>query len=288
MQEEFTVLELRAELVKEKVAMLCKEANFVLPSDMEEALKKAQLLEDSPIGRQVLDDLCQNACLARQERIPLCQDTGMVIVFVEIGQDVRVVGESLTDAINKGVAAGYLDGYLRKSVVADPLRRVNTGNNTPAVIYYEIVTEDVFRLTVMPKGFGSENCTVLKMLKPTDGLPGIKKCIIDAVDQAGANPCPPVVVGVGLGGTADKAVVLSRRALLRPLGSKHADPYLADLETELKEQINKLGHGPGGLGGRVTTVGVHIETYPTHIAGLPVAVSISCHALRHKTWVWRG
>lgn len=280
--------ELSAGLITEQVARLCQEANCELPLDMETALYNAREEEESPTGCRILKELCENASLARSERIPLCQDTGMVLVFVEIGQDVRVTGGSLTEAINLGVAKGYTEGYLRKSVVGDPLRRVNTGDNTPAVIYYDIVPGEVFRLTVMPKGFGSENCTALGMLKPADGLEGVKGFIVDAVDRAGPNPCPPVVVGVGIGGTADKALLLAKRALLRPVGNRHSDPFIAGLEDELKEKINALGYGPAGLGGRTTALAVHIETYPTHIAGLPVAVCLNCHALRHKTWVWEG
>ncbi|HHW40553.1 MAG TPA: fumarate hydratase [Syntrophomonadaceae bacterium] len=280
--------ELNVELVTAQVARLCQEANFDLPPDVEAALQEVGKREESPTGRRILGELCENARLARSDRIPLCQDTGLVLVFVEIGQEVRVTGGSLSEAVNRGVAKGYTEGYLRKSVVADPLRRVNTGDNTPAVIYYDIVPGDAFRLTVMPKGFGSENCTALGMLKPADGLEGVKRFIIEAVDRAGPNPCPPVVVGVGIGGTADKALLLAKRALLRPLGSRHADPFIAGLEGELEEQVNALGYGPGGLGGRMTALAVHIETFPTHIAGLPVAVSLNCHALRHKTWVWEG
>lgn len=278
--------EIDVALIREQVARLCQEANWELPPDMEAALEGALGMEESPTGCQILRELLENASLARAERIPLCQDTGMVLVFVEIGQEVRVKGGSLSEAINQGVAKGYAEGYLRKSVVGDPLRRVNTGDNTPAVIYYDIVPGEVFRITVMPKGFGSENCTALGMLKPADGLEGVKSFIIEAVDRAGPNPCPPVIVGVGIGGTADKALLLAKRALLRPVGSRHSDPLIAGLEEELKEKINGLGYGPAGLGGRVTALGVHIETYPTHIAGLPVAVCLSCHALRHKTWVW--
>ncbi|NPV28928.1 MAG: fumarate hydratase [Firmicutes bacterium] len=280
--------ELTADLIEARVAELCQEASFELPCDVEAALAAALEQEESPLGRMILKDLLENAALARQERIPLCQDTGLVVVFVEIGQEVRVTGGSLGDAINRGVARGYREGCLRKSVVADPLRRVNTGDNTPAVIHYEIVPGAAFRLSVMPKGFGSENCTALGMLRPTAGREGVKEFVTAAVRQAGANPCPPVVVGVGLGGTAEKALFLARRALLRPLGAFHPDPEVATLEAELKEAVNALGLGPGGLGGTVTALAVHIETYPTHIAGLPVGVSISCHAARHRTWVWGG
>lgn len=279
--------ELGVELITEKVAELCRRANIELPSDVETALRDAVEREESPTGRRVLRELCENARLARSERIPLCQDTGMLLVFAEIGQDLHVTGGSLTDAINTGVARGYHEGYLRKSVVADPFRRRNTGDNTPAVIYYDIIPGANFRITVMPKGFGSENCTALRMLKPADGLDGVKKFIIEAVDRAGPNPCPPVTVGVGIGGTADKALLLAKRALLRDLGTFHPDPEIAVLERELLDEVNNLGFGPGGLGGRVTALAVHIKTYPTHIAGLPVAVCINCHAARHKTWDWR-
>ncbi|HAA89906.1 MAG: Fumarate hydratase, subunit alpha [Thermoanaerobacterales bacterium 50_218] len=275
-------------LIEKKVAELCVEANFDLPPDVEEALKRALQEEESPLGREILKDLWENLRIAREERIPICQDTGMVVVFVELGQEVEISGGSLTEAINRGVARGYQEGYLRKSVVSDPLRRVNTGDNTPAVIHYEVVPGNVFRITVMPKGFGSENCTALGMLKPADGVEGVKRFVIGAVDKAAANPCPPVTVGVGIGGTAEKALLLAKRALLRPIGSLHSDPFLAQLEKDLKEEINNLGYGPGGFGGRFTALAVHIETYPTHIAGLPVAVNINCHASRHKTWVWDG
>jgi fumarate hydratase subunit alpha len=280
--------EITASLITENVARLCQAANFDLPSDVRDALQEAADLEVSSQGKRILREICENACIAMQERIPLCQDTGMVLVFVEIGQDVHVTGGSLTEAINAGVARGYQEGYLRKSVVADPIHRKNTGVNTPAVIYYDIVPGDHLRITVMPKGFGSENCTALGMLKPADGLDGVKRFIFDAVDKAGPNPCPPVTVGVGIGGTADKALLLAKRALLRDVKSANQDPDLAALERELLEAINKLGYGPGGLGGRITALAVHIETYPTHIAGLPVAVCLNCHAARHKTWEWRG
>jgi len=282
------VLQITAALITENVARLCQEANFELPPDVRSALQEAEDVEESPQGKRILSEICANASIAQEEQIPLCQDTGMVLVFVEIGQDVHVVGGSLTEAINTGVAQGYQDGYLRKSVVSDPLHRINTGDNTPAVIYYDIVPGENFRITVMPKGFGSENCTALGMLKPADGLDGVKKFIIDAVDKAGPNPCPPVTVGVGIGGTADRALLLAKRALLRDVKAAHQDPKIAALESELLEAVNNLGYGPGGLGGRMTALAVHIETYPTHIAGLPVAVCLNCHAARHKTWEWRG
>ena len=280
--------ELNTDLIAARVAALCQQANFGLPADVLTALAGAKEQEGSPTGRRILDELCANAGIAASERVPVCQDTGMVLAFVETGQDLHIVGGSLSEAINRGVAQGYRDGYLRKSVVVDPLHRVNTGDNTPAVIYYDIVPGDNFRIAIMPKGFGSENCTALGMLKPADGLAGVRQFVIAAVERAGANPCPPVVVGVGLGGTADKALLLAKRALLRPLGASNPDTDLAALESELKTAINALGIGPEGFGGQVTALAVQIEAFPTHIAGLPVAVNISCHALRHKTWVWNG
>jgi fumarate hydratase subunit alpha len=287
-QEDGSVRELGADLIADKVAALCQEANFDLPPDVLSALDEAGQQEDSSTGRRILNELCANAGVAASERVPVCQDTGMVLAFVEVGQDLHITGGSLADAINRGVARGYRDGYLRASVVADPLRRVNSGDNTPAVVYYDIVPGDGFRITIMPKGFGSENCTALGMLKPADGLAGIRQFVVEAVDRAGANPCPPVSVGVGLGGTADKALLLAKKALLRPLDEPNQDPDLAALESELKAAINDLGYGPEGLGGRVTALAVHVEAYPTHIAGLPVAVNIGCHALRHRTWAWNG
>lgn len=278
--------ELSTDVITDKVVDLCQGANFDLPPDVLAALVDAVKKEGSPVGRGILRDLCINARIATLQRVPICQDTGMVLALVEAGQDLHITGGSLSDAINRGVARGYREGYLRASVVASPLARVNTGNNTPAVIYCEIVPGDTFRITIMPKGFGSENCTALAMLKPADGLAGIKQFVVAAVNRAGANSCPPVTVGVGLGGTADKALLLSKKALLRPLGEPNPDPDVAALESELKEAINDLGYGPQGLGGLTTALGVHIDTYPTHIAGLPVAVNLGCHALRHKTWVY--
>ncbi len=280
--------EIAVSLITDKVAQLCRDANFELPSAVREALEEAKGVEESPQGRRILGEICENAAIAREERIPLCQDTGMVSVFVEIGQDVHVSGGSLSEAINAGVARGYKDGYLRKSIVSDPLFRVNSGDNTPAVIHYDIVPGDGLRLTVMPKGFGSENCTALGMLKPADGRDGVKKFVVGAVDKAGPNPCPPVIVGVGIGGNAEKALLLAKKALLRDPQTPAVNAEDARLERELLEAVNKLGYGPGGLGGRVTALAVHVETYPTHIAGLPVAVCLNCHSTRHKTWEWRG
>jgi fumarate hydratase subunit alpha len=281
--------EINVELIVEKVAGICQDANFNLPADVLEAIEQAQSIEESPHGQRILGELVENARIARDERLPLCQDTGMVLVFVEIGQDVHLTGGSLSEAINRGVAKGYREGYLRKSVVADPLfTRQNTGDNTPAVIYYDVVPGDTFRISVLPKGFGSENCTALGMLKPADGVAGVKKFVLEAVDRAGPNPCPPVTVGVGIGGTADRVLLLAKRALLREVGESHQDPKIAALEEELLAQVNRLGYGPGGFGGRVTALAVHIETYPTHIAGLPVAVCLNCHAARHQTWELGG
>jgi fumarate hydratase subunit alpha len=278
--------ELSADLITDQVAVLCQEANFNLPPDVLTSLAAAAQQEGSQSGRAILRDLCINARIATLQRVPICQDTGMVLAFVEIGQDLHITGGSLSDAINRGVGSGYRDGFLRASVVADPLNRVNTGNNTPAVIYYDIVPGEAFTITIMPKGFGSENCTALGMLKPADGLAGIREFVVATMDRAGANTCPPVTVGVGLGGTADKAMLLAKKALLRPLGEPNPKSELAALERDLKTAINDLGYGPQGLGGRTTALAVHVETYPTHIAGLPVAVNISCHALRHKTWTY--
>jgi fumarate hydratase subunit alpha len=278
--------ELSADLITDQVAVLCQEANFNLPPDVLTSLAAAAQQEDSQSGRAILRDLCINARIATLQHVPICQDTGMVLAFVEVGQDLHIIGGNLSDAINRGVASGYREGYLRASVVADPLNRVNTGNNTPAVIYYDIVPGEAFNITIMPKGFGSENCTALGMLKPADGLAGIREFVVAAMDRAGANTCPPVTVGVGLGGTADKAMLLAKKALLRPLGEPNPKSDLAALERDLKTAINDLGYGPQGLGGRTTALAVHVETYPTHIAGLPVAVNISCHALRHKTWAY--
>lgn len=280
--------ELDVSLVERQVARMCCEANYVLPADVARALEEAGEVEESPVGRCLLEEIRQNAVMAREQGLPLCQDTGMALVFVELGQEVRLTGGSLSEAINRGVARGYTGGLLRKSVVSDPLRRVNTGDNTPAVIYYDLVPGKRVSITFMAKGFGSENCTSLGMLKPADGLEGFKSFVIQAVDRVGPNPCPPFVVGIGAGGTADKALLLAKKALLRPLGQLHPDPFLAELESELLEKVNALGYGPGGLGGRVTALAVHIETYPTHIAGLPVAVNFNCHSVRHRTWVWEG
>jgi len=263
------------------VKKLCIDANYYLSSDVREKLNSARENEEWKIAKGILDNIIENADIAKNEKMPMCQDTGMACIFVEIGQDVHVTGGLLEDAINKGVAEGYSEGYLRKSVVKDPLDRVNTGDNTPAVIYYDIVQGDKIKITVAPKGFGSENMSQLKMLKPADGLDGVKEFILKVVKEAGPNPCPPIVVGVGIGGTFDRAAMLAKKALLRPLNSINKNEFYENLEQELVEAINKMGIGPQGFGGKTTSLGVNIETYPTHIAGLPVAVNINCHATRH-------
>ena len=267
--------------ITELVERLCIEANCYLTEDISGCLRNCRIKERSPLGKEILDTLLENARIARDETAPICQDTGMTVVFLTIGQDVHVSGDSLEDAINEGVRRGYEKGYLRKSVVRDPLDRVNTKDNTPAVIHYEIVPGDAFHITVAPKGFGSENMSGLKMLKPSQGVQGVKDFVIQTVSDAGANPCPPIIIGVGIGGTMEKSAYLSKKALLRPVGEKNPDPALAALEEELLESINRLGIGPAGFGGTTTALSVNILTYATHIAGLPVSVNIGCHATRH-------
>lgn len=261
---------------------LCIESNYYLSSDVKEALCNAKENETWTLAENVLDQIILNSNIAKEEDMPICQDTGMACVFVEVGQDVHIVGGLLQDAINEGVRRGYEEGFLRKSVVKDPINRVNTKDNTPAIIYYDIVSGDKIKITVAPKGFGSENMSRIKMLKPSDGLQGVKDFIIETVKLAGPNPCPPIVIGVGIGGTFDKAAYLAKKALIRPLNKRNDEKFYSDLEEELLETINKLGIGPQGFGGKTTALGLNIETYPTHIAGLPVAVNINCHATRHK------
>ena len=261
---------------------LCIESNYYLSNDVKEALCEAKKNETWPLAENVLDQLILNSNIAKKEDMPICQDTGMACVFVEIGQEVHIVGGILQDAINEGVRRGYDEGFLRKSVVKDPIDRVNTKDNTPAIIYYDIVPGDKIKITVAPKGFGSENMSRIKMLKPSDGLQGVKDFIIETVKLAGPNPCPPIVIGVGIGGTFDKAAYLANKALIRPLDKRNDEKFYSDLEKELLDTINKLGIGPQGFGGKTTALGLNIETYPTHIAGLPVAVNINCHATRHK------
>ncbi|MDR2341725.1 MAG: fumarate hydratase [Campylobacteraceae bacterium] len=264
------------------VIELCKEACCNVTTDMYEAFKKAQTDEKSPLGRDILGKLIENADIARSDQTPICQDTGMAVVFVEIGQDVHIEGGYIEDAINDGIAKGYTDGYLRKSVVAEPIfNRVNTKNNTPAVIHTRIVPGNKLKIKVCPKGFGSENKSILKMLVPADGLDGIKKVFLDAVKLAGPNACPPMVIGVGIGGTMEKAAILAKKAAVRSVDSCNEHPDYKNLEIELSELANKTGVGPQGLGGTTTVFKVNVEWYPTHIAGLPVAININCHAARH-------
>lgn len=267
--------------VTDLVEELCIRANCRLSDDIFHCLGECCKKEKSELGREILGTLVENAKIAREGNDPICQDTGMTVVFVTIGQEVHLEGDSLEDAINEGVRRGYEKGYLRKSVVKDPLDRVNTNDNTPAVIHYELVPGDVFHVVVAPKGFGSENKSQLKMLMPSQGLPGVKEFIIRTVSEAGANPCPPIIVGVGIGGTMEKAAYLAKKALLRPVGSKNSNPELAKLEAELLDSVNALGIGPAGFGGSTTAMSVNILTYATHIAGLPVAVNLGCHVTRH-------
>ncbi len=272
---------IKVEDVTRNIREMCIEANHFLTEDMQEALTEAGKKEVSLVGRQILDQLKENLKIAGQDMIPICQDTGMAVVFAEIGQDVHFEGGSLEEAIEEGVRQGYIQGYLRKSVVKDPIIRENTKDNTPAVIHYEIKPGDEVRFTVAPKGFGSENMSRIFMLKPADGLDGVKNAILTAVKDAGPNACPPMVVGVGIGGTFEKCALMAKKALLRPVNTRSEIPYVKELEEEMLTQINNLGIGPGGLGGRVTALCVNINTYPTHIAGLPVAVNICCHVNRH-------
>jgi len=267
--------------IAETVERLCIEANYCLNGDILRALKRGAEVEVSETGKCILNQIIANADIARNEEIAICQDTGMAVVFIDIGQDVHITGGSLTEAVNEGVRRGYKKGYLRKSVVGDPIERVNTGDNTPAVIHYTVVEGDNLKIAVAPKGFGSENMSALRMLKPSDGLEGVKKFIIETVDRAGPNPCPPIVVGVGIGGTMEKAAILAKKALLRPIDIRSDVEYVKELEIEMLGALNSLGIGPAGLGGKVTALAVNIEVFPTHIAGLPVAVNISCHATRH-------
>ena len=277
--------ELDVSVVRDAVARLCVAANTRLPEDVKKAIDEFRSKEDWAIAKGVLENIVENYKIADSENVPICQDTGMACVFLEVGQEVHFVGGGLYDAVNAGVRRGYTEGYLRKSVVADPIRRGNTGDNTPAVVYTDIVPGDKVKITVGPKGFGSENMSAIKMLKPSDGLEGIKKFILDTVEAAGPNPCPPMVVGVGIGGTFDKAAYLAKKALMRPLDVRNPDSYYAELEIELLEKINALGIGPQGFGGLTTALGLNIEVLPTHIAGMPCAVNIGCHATRHRTEV---
>lgn len=274
--------EISVNTIKKVVKKLCIEANYYLPKDVDDKIVQCREVETWNIAREVLQTIEENIHIARKENIPLCQDTGMACIFIEMGQDVHIIGGSLEDAVNEGVAEGYNEGYLRKSIVSDPIERINTGDNTPAVIYYNIVQGDKIKITVAPKGFGSENMSKIAMLKPADGLEGIKNFILDVVKEAGPNPCPPIVIGVGIGGTFDKCAYLSKKALLRSIDLRNKNKFYKDLEEELLEKINSLGIGPQGFGGKTTALAVNIETFPTHIAGLPVAVNVSCHVTRHK------
>lgn len=275
--------EISVELITDTVAELCREANLCLGDDMLTSIKEAVSKEESPLGRSFLECLYENAVLARRKELALCQDTGMVVVFVELGQDLRITGGDFNAAISEGVRRGYRENYFRRSVVKDPFLRENTGDNTPPVIYVRVVPGDRLQLTIMPKGFGSENKGRVAMLTPAQGKEGVKKFVLETVSQAAASSCPPVIVGVGVGGTMEYAALLAKKALLRPVGTKHQRPDLRELEEELLAAVNDLGIGPQGLGGRWTALAVQVEVYPTHIAGLPCAVNLSCHCLRHKT-----
>ena len=275
---------IHAEEITKIVRKLCIEANCHLTEDLKSCIAACRAAEPFPVAQGILDQIIENYQIADQQSVPVCQDTGMACVFVDVGQEVHIEG-SLENVIHEGVRQGYQDGYLRKSVVRDPIDRVNTGDNTPAMIYYNIVPGDQVKITVAPKGFGSENMSQIKMLKPSDGLEGVKAFVLKVVEEAGPNPCPPIVVGVGIGGTFDKAAFMAKKALLRPVDTRHENPFYADLEDELLEKINALGIGPQGFGGKTTALKVNIEACPTHIAGLPVAVNINCHVTRHQSEV---
>ena len=274
--------EIDSSLISEAVARLCIDANYHLPPDMKKQIISSSKEESWETASIILDQIIENFNIADENLQPICQDTGLACVFLSIGQDVHIKG-NLEEAVNEGVRKGYSQGYLRKSVVSDPLNRVNTGDNTPAMIYYDICPGDKIKITVAPKGFGSENMSQIKMLKPSDGIDGVKDFVIKVVEDAGPNPCPPIVVGVGIGGTFDKAAYLAKKALMRPVDQRNSELFYAELEEELLEKINALGIGPQGFGGRTTALAVNIEKFPTHIAGLPVAVNINCHVTRHMT-----
>jgi len=277
--------DIKTEDIIRAVKDACIKANTIIGQDVLDAFKRALQQEESPTGKEIICQLQENARIAKDEQVPMCQDTGFAVVFVELGQDAHIVGGNLNDAINEGVRQGYKAGYLRKSIVGDPLTRKNTGDNTPAMIHAEVVPGDQLKITIAPKGGGSENMSSVKMLAPSAGIEGIKKFVLDWVKQAGSNPCPPIVVGVGIGGTFEGVAMLAKKALLRPIGSRNPDKFYADLEEELLRKINDSGIGPQGLGGRVTALDVHVETFPCHIASLPSAVNINCHAARHETVV---
>ena len=273
--------ELNVDIITQNIKEMCIEANHFLTDDMKKVFKNAVATEESPLGKKVLNQLNENLDIAGNDMIPICQDTGMAVIFINVGQEVHFTNGNITDAINEGVRQGYVDGYLRKSVVSDPIIRENTKDNTPAVIHYNIVEGDKVDITVAPKGFGSENMSRVFMLKPADGIEGVKEAILTAVNDAGPNACPPMVVGVGIGGTFEQCALLAKKALTRNVEEPSPVPYVNELEKEMLEKINKLGIGPGGLGGTQTALAINIETYPTHIAGLPVAVNMCCHVNRH-------
>ena len=276
--------EIAAQQITDTVRRLCIQANCHLPRDVRERITASHAGEPWPQAREILERIVENYEIADGNDRPICQDTGMACVFLKVGQEVHITGD-VAEAVHEGVRQGYSQGYLRKSVVGDPLNRVNTGDNTPAMIYYDLAPGDQVEITVAPKGFGSENMSQIRMLRPSDGVEGVKDFVVKVVEEAGANPCPPIVVGVGIGGTFDKAAYLAKRALMRPLDQRHPQPFYQDLEAELLERINALGIGPQGFGGKTTALAVNIETCPTHIAGLPVAVNINCHVTRHQTEV---
>ena len=273
--------EINVSKITEVIKNMCIDANYYLTHDVKEKIESAYKQEKWSMAKEILEKILTNIDIAKKEEMPICQDTGMACVFIEIGQVVHIIGGNLKDAINEGIRQGYNEGFLRKSVVKDPLDRINTMDNTPAIIYYDIVEGDKLKIKVAPKGFGSENMSQLKMLKPADGLEGVKDFVLKVVKEAGPNPCPPIVVGVGIGGTFDKAANLAKKALVRPLNEKNNNEFYANLEKELLKEVNELGIGPQGFGGKTTALAVNIETYPTHIAGLPVAVNINCHVTRH-------
>jgi fumarate hydratase subunit alpha len=275
--------EINVEVITKTVEKLCIESNYYLPEDVKSALEDAMEKEESPLGKEILSYILKNQEIARTKAVPVCQDTGLAVIFLELGQEVRLVGGDLNDAINEGVRRGYLNGYLRRSVVDDPfIERKNTGDNTPAIIHTKIVPGDKIKLIFAPKGGGSENMSALAMLKPSDGIKGIKEFVLNTVEKAGANPCPPIIVGIGIGGTIEKTTLIAKQSLLRKVGEHNPNPKVAKLEEELLEEINKLGIGPQGFGGRITALAVNIETFPAHIASMPVAINIQCHAARHR------
>lgn len=275
--------EINCDQITKEVKKLCIQANYYLPEDIKERLNTAYHEENYDIAKDILSKIIENSKIAAEEEVPVCQDTGMACVFLEIGQDVHVSGRSIEEAVNEGVRLGYEEGYLRKSIVADPISRINTKDNTPAVVNYKIVPGEKVKITVAPKGFGSENMSKIRMLKPADGLEGVKRFILDTVKEAGPNPCPPIVIGVGIGGNFDRVALLAKEALLRPVNIRNSNKFYEVLENEILESINSTGIGPQGFGGKTTALAVNIETYPTHIAGLPVAVNVSCHVTRHMS-----